>query len=59
MRTWPLYDADATMVVPKPHYLLETAFISYFLRKVSWFIEIANIGRIAEIYHNDSIGTLI
>ena len=41
------------------YYLLETAFISYFLRKVSWFIEIANIGRIAEIYHNDSIGTLI
>jgi len=30
------YDACATMAVPEPQYLLETAFTSYFLRKLPW-----------------------
>jgi len=34
----PHYDAGATMAVPEPRYLLGTAFISYFLGKVSWVI---------------------
>ena len=30
----PHYESDATMAVPEPHYLLETAFTPYFLRRV-------------------------
>jgi len=34
----PHYYADVTMAVPELHYFIETAFTSYFLRRVSWVI---------------------
>jgi len=34
----PYYDTDATMVISEHAYLLEIAFTSYFLRKVSCVI---------------------
>jgi len=34
----PHYDSDATIAASEDPYILETAFTSYFLRKVSWVI---------------------